>query len=126
MTSRDAGSMHVHETARNSAGGKKRSGSLYSPWPSLVTQPPKTHMKRGSGNIVYNEQSQTLECGTTNQIAPFAINAQSTQFIMKIIFTKSHSNVPCGGARVRKHARRALWRFKVGRRHLVSLAITSP
>ena len=38
---------------------------------SLVTQPPKTHVKKGSGNIVYNELSQrnsiiayidTLEC----------------------------------------------------------------
>ena len=55
--------------------------------PSLVTQPPKTHAKKGSGNIVYNELSQTLECGMTNQIAPFAINAQSAQFIMNIIFT---------------------------------------
>ena len=25
---------------------------------SLVTQPPKTHVKKGSGNIVYNELSQ--------------------------------------------------------------------
>ena len=32
----------------------------------------------GSGNIVYNELFQTLDCGVTNQIAPFAINMQST------------------------------------------------
>ena len=41
------------------------------PHTSLVTQPPKTHVKKGSGNIVYNELSQrnsiiayvdTLEC----------------------------------------------------------------
>ena len=69
--------------------GGKNSGSLYSPWPSLVTQPPKTHVKKGSDIIVYNELSQTLECGATNQIAPFAINAQSAQFIMKIILTKN-------------------------------------
>ena len=56
---------------------------------SLMTQPPKTHTKKGSGNIVYNELSQTLECGATNQIAPFAIDVQSAQFIMKIIFTKN-------------------------------------
>ena len=62
---------------------------------SLMTQPPKTHAKKGSGNIVY-EVSQTLECGATNQIA---INVQSAQFIMKIIFTK---NAPYGGARVQK------------------------
>ena len=66
-----------------------------------MTQPPKTHAKKGSGNIVHNELSQTLECGATNQITPFAIiNAQSAQFIMKIIFTKCRSNVPYGGARV--------------------------
>ena len=53
-----------------------------------MTQPPKTHVKKGSGNIVYNKLSQTLECGTTNQITLFAINAHSAQFIMKIIFTK--------------------------------------
>ena len=38
---------------------------------------------------MYNELSQILEYGVTNQIAPFAINAQSAQFIIKIIFTKN-------------------------------------
>ena len=61
-----------------------------------MTQPPKTHAKKGSGNIVYNELSQTLECGMINQIAPFAINAQSAQFIMKIIFTKNNTRVQKG------------------------------
>ena len=41
---------------------------------SLVTQPPKTHTKKGSGNIVYNELSKT-QGGATNQIAPFAIKS---------------------------------------------------
>ena len=63
--------------------------SILRPHTSLVTQPPKMHAKTGSGNIVYNKLSQTLECGATNQIAPFAINAQSAQFTMKIIFTKN-------------------------------------
>ena len=42
----------------------------------------------------------------TNQIAPFAINAQSAQFIMKRIFTKNTVRMyliisfSCGGARV--------------------------
>ena len=84
MTSHDAGCMHVHEIARNSSGGKKKWESILTLAASLVTQPPKTaHMKKGSGIIVYNEQSQTLECGATNQIAPFAINVQSAQFIIK-------------------------------------------
>ena len=33
--------------------------------------------------------SQTLECGATIQITPFVVNVQSTQFIMKIFFTKN-------------------------------------
>ena len=58
-----------------------------------MTQLPKTHTKKGSGNIVYNELSQTLECGATNQIPPFAINAQSAQFINE----ECRSNMPYGG-----------------------------
>ena len=37
-------------------------------WPS-----PLYAREKGSGNIVYNELSQTLECGVTNQIASFVI-----------------------------------------------------
>ena len=33
--------------------------------PSLMTQPPIYAHEKGSGNIVYNELSQTLECGAT-------------------------------------------------------------
>ena len=51
------------------------------------------HAKKGSGNIVYNELSQTLECGATNQIALFAINMQSAQFIMNINFTKNVARI---------------------------------
>ena len=54
------------------------------------------HAKKGSGNIVYNKLSQTLECGATNQIAPFAINAQRAQFIMKINFMKNAARVQKG------------------------------
>ena len=61
-------------------------------WPSPLKRTRK-------GGLVTSELSQTLECGATNQIAPFAINAQSAQFIMKIIFTK---DAPYGGARVQK------------------------
>ena len=49
----------------------------------------------GSGNIVYNELSQTLECGITNQIAPFARKAHN-------FFEECISNIPYGGARVHK------------------------
>ena len=41
-------------------------------WPS-----PLYAREKGSGNIVYNELSQTQECGATNQIAPF---------VMKMLF----------------------------------------
>ena len=71
---------------------------------SLVTQPPKTHTKKGSGNIVY-ELSQTLECSMTNQIALFAINVQSAQFIMKILLRTCRTRVwhhNYGGACVHK------------------------
>ena len=87
--------MHVHEIARNSAGGKKKWESILTLAASLMTQPPKTHVKKGSGNIVYNDQSQTLECGTINQISSFAINAQSAQFIIKInnFFTKNATRI---------------------------------
>ena len=90
---------------------------------SLVTQPPKTHVKKGFGNIVCNELTQTLECGATNQIASFAINMQSAQFIMKIIFTKNAAQMCHMVAFV---STRALWRLWAGKRHRVSPAITSP
>ena len=76
----------------------------------VMTQPLKTHMKKGSGNIVYNELSQILECGATNQIAPFGINAQSAQFIINA------ARMP----------RRVLWWLWTGRRYQVSPVITSP
>ena len=60
---------------------------------SLVTQPPKTHTKKGSGNIVYNELSQILECGAINQIAPFAIDVQSA-VSHEIFYEECCSNVP--------------------------------
>ena len=56
-------------------------------------------MKKGSGNIVY-ELSQTLDCGATNQITLFAINAQSAQFIIKFFYEECCMNAPYGDAHV--------------------------
>ena len=40
-----------------------------------MTQPPLTHVKKRSDNIVYEGLSQAQECGVTNQISPFAIKS---------------------------------------------------
>ena len=75
---------------------------------SLMIQPPKMHTKKGSGSIVYNELSQTLEYSETNQIVPFAINAQSAQFIV-IIFMKNAAQMHVWCLMVVFVSRRALW-----------------